>query len=203
MKKFLYPIYALAMLAMVSCTDDDDKVPAPEPMPTNAVSYNSKNYDIDNGTIIDWGFWENHYNYDVFLTDGIMDFENETAPGATFVIYAELWSPGTEDFSTGTFTFDDSGNTAGKRFFENLTVVIDSNNSGELDEEDDELTAKAGTFKISGSGTRYSVEMDVMLSNNKAIKGTYSGTFEKFEGTLEEMPGGRQRAEKPAKLSFK
>ncbi len=184
MKKLLYSMLAFGLLTTVSCTDDDN-TPAPTPLPEDAVAYNGKNYDIDNGAVIDWGTWENHYNYDFFLTDGEMDFENETAIGATVMIYAELWSPGTESFSTGTFTFDNSGDTDGKRFFETTLVVMDTNNNGELDEDDDQLTVKAGTIKVAGSDADFTVEMDVTLSNDKPMKGKYSGTFDVFEGTIE------------------
>lgn len=193
MKKLLYSIFALGLLATVSCKDDDDVVPTPEPLPTNAVAYKGKNYSFDNGAIIDWGSWENHYNYDFFLTDGEMDFENQTALGATVMLYAELWSPGTENFSTGTFSYEDSENTTGKKFFETVVVVMDTNNNGELDEADDQLTAKAGTIKVSGSGTNYALEMDITLSNDQSLKGTYNGAFELYEGELEGESGERRR----------
>lgn len=198
MTKLFYSIFALGLLATASCKDDE--TPTSEPLPANTLSYNGKNYPIDNGAIIDWGSWEDHYNYDFFLTDGMMDLENETAVDATVMIYAELWSPGTESFATGTFIFDNSGETGDKRFFENAAVVMDSNNNGELDENDDHLTVKAGTFKVSGSGTSYTVEVDVTLSDNKLLKGKYSGTFEIIEGSIEEMPGGRRRVGKPGKF---
>lgn len=199
MKTLNYSFFALGLLATVSC-NDDDQTPTPEPLPVNAVSYNGKNYTIDNGSVIDWGSWEDHYNYDFFLTDGEMDFENETAVDATVMVYAELWSPGTESFTTGTFNYDNSGVTGDKRFFENAAVVMDTNNNADLDENDDHLTVKAGSFKVSGSGTSYTVEVDVTLSNNKLLKGRYSGTFEIIEGSIEEMPGGRRRAGQPGKF---
>lgn len=197
MKKLFYSIFALGLLATASCKEDEELTP--KPLPANTVSYNGINYTIDNGTIIDWGSWEDHYNYDFFLTDGVMDFENETALDATVMIYAELWSPGTESYTSGTFNFDNSGETGDKRFFENAAVVMDTNNNGDLDENDDRLTVKAGTFKVSGSGTSYTVEVDVTLSDNKLLKGNYSGTFEIIDGPMEEMPGGRRSAGKPGK----
>ena len=202
MKKLLYPFFALGLLALVSC-EDDEPVKIPEPLPVDAVSYNGKNYSIENGTIIDWGAWEDYYNYDVFLTDGVMDFENETADDATIVIYAELWSPGTEKFQTGTFAYDSAGGPKGKPFFKHVDVVVESNNNGQIDENDERLTVKAGTFKISGSGTNFNVEVDFTLNNNKSLKGTYSGNFEKFDGTIIEESAPGLRMGKPAKFKMK
>lgn len=203
MKKLIYGTLVLGLLATTSCEGDEVKTPAPEPLPTNAVTYNQKNYPIDNGTIIDWGSFEDYYNYDFFLTDGELDLENETAEGASVMVYAELWSPGTENFSNGTYTFIENGGSQGKPFFDNVFVVTDTNNNGELDENDDQITVKAGTFKVSGSGTKYSIEVDATLTNDKTLKGTYSGTFEKFNGTIVEESGRTHRAGKSGKNIFK
>lgn len=182
MKKILYSTFALGMLSVVSCSDDN--TPVPNQMPSNAVSYEGKTFGIDTGKMINWGAWENHYNYDLLLTDGVLDIENQTTSEATAFISAELWSPGTESFTPGTFNFDDSGETAGKHYFENSTVYLDTNNNGELDDSDTRQTVKAGTFKVVAeqNNTTYRVEMSLTLENNKKVSGTYRGDFAIIDG---------------------
>ena len=125
-----------------------------------------------------------------------MDLENGTAEDATILVYAELWSPGASQFKTGTFTYTSSSDIAGKHVFENIVVMVDTDNNKVLDENDAQVTVKAGTVKVTGSESNYTVEMDVTLSNNKPLKGKYSGSFDVYEGSLEEMGAQNRRAGK-------
>lgn len=198
MKKLLYSFLALGLLTTVSCKDDDE-TPAPAPVANNTVAYDGADYSIDNGAIIDWGTDGEHYNYDVFLADGEIDFETNTASGASIIVYAELFSPGDEEFSSGTFNFNASGNVSGKHYFEMAEIMVDSNDNGQLDENDDLLTVTAGKIITTGDASNFTLELDVTLDNGKTLKGKYTRSFDYYDGT----GGGGERISKTAKLGLR
>jgi hypothetical protein len=198
MKKLLYSFLALGLITTASCKDDDG-APEPAPIANNSVAYNGTSYSIDNGAIIDWGTDGEHYNYDIFLADGEIDFETNTATGASIIVYAELFSPGDSDFSAGTFIYNASGNVSGKYYFEMLQVMTDSNNNRRLDEHDEILNVTGGKVTTTGKPSNFSMELDVTLDNGKTLKGNYSGSYDYYDGT----GGGGERVGKSAKRGLR
>ncbi|WP_205502567.1 hypothetical protein [Rufibacter psychrotolerans] len=176
--------FCLAVLAgftFVSCSDDDEEEVSPNT--DNKVVYNGTTYSMKSGLVEDYGPSDNHYNYDFYITDGTITTSNNDfeVVNSKIVLFAELLSPGTSEFKTGTFSFVQNYNDAGnenKHVFEDALVVTDTNNDNILDEQDEELGVTGGTVKVSGGNNRnYTVEFDVTLENGKTAKGGYSGTF--------------------------
>ncbi|MCC9166928.1 hypothetical protein [Pontibacter harenae] len=214
MKKASYTFRTLLCLLLagftfVSCSKDDDEDTTPSL--NNQIEYNGTTYNIQTGIIEDWGsvglsdgdedlYISNdnvtHYNYDVSITDGTLqansDGELENV-GATVFVYAELLSPGTTNFTTGTFSYieyeDDltqeqiDAKYNNKSFFEDAYIVIDANGNGTLDASDASSIAYAtgGTITVSGSNNNYTVDYNLTLDNGRTIVGSYSGDFQYFD----------------------
>lgn len=179
MKKFTLITCVLALLvSVISCKDDDENEVNNAP---NELSYDGKTYTPVNGYVYDAGAVESHYNKDFYLTDGEADFENQDLSNASFLFSAELYSPGTSEFQTGTFQFNDDGNVDNKHFFDHSDIILDANGNKQLDIEDEFYNVRAGTITVSGSHPSYTIALDVTLDNDKALKGRYSGTFKVIE----------------------
>jgi hypothetical protein len=52
-------------------------------------------------------------------------------------------------------------------------MSIDDNSTQEID-------IKSGTAVVSGTKPNYTITYDLVLVNNKTVKGSYNGTFEGF-----------------------
>jgi hypothetical protein len=55
----------------------------------------------------------------------------------------------------------------------NANMSIDDNSTQEID-------IKSGTAVVSGTKPNYTITYDLVLVNNKTVKGSYNGTFEGF-----------------------
>ena len=182
-------LLAISSAFLMGCEKDDDD----EKSGNNTVVYNGTTYTIKDGLVNDYGAFDpidqgenTHYNYDFvvvddelvqYTEDGYTFWEADTTNASIFYIYAELFSPGTSSFQTGTFTFKDyeaatAENIDGEFFFTDAYV-------GFVKYGDDEegYEATGGTIKVSGSNLNYTIEYDLTLPNSKTAKGSFSGTF--------------------------
>jgi hypothetical protein len=189
-------LLAFASLFIVACEKDDDD---DDDNGNNTIVFDGTSYTIVDGLVEDYGEYDpiesgeyTHWNYDFSLLD--VEFTQETEEGytywdapesASFFAYAELFSPGTTSFQAGTFEFIeyDSAtpeNIDGKFFFNEAYMGI------KVDGDETGFEATAGTVKVSGSGSNWTIEFDLTLEGGKTAKGSYSGTF-KMEDESEDM----------------
>lgn len=189
----LIAMLAIAGAFLMACSDDDDD----DDDNGTSITFDGTNYTIADGTIEDYGAYNpldeaSHYNYDFHFSDkafieyteeGYTYWEADTT--STFYIYAELFSPGTSAFQTGTFEYMDSegltqSDIDGKFFFYDVYV---GTRSGDTFMDYD---ATSGTVTVSGSGTNYKIEFDVTFTGGKKLTGTYEGSF-KYSDSSEYM----------------
>ena len=192
MKKLLYSLSLLALLATVSCKDDD----SPAPIPANAVSFNGKIFKPNTALVGDLGPSymtmeddPSHYTNIFILTDA-----TEENPKASFMLMSFMFSLGSENFTTGTFNWFnyeeyDIADIEDKSVYM-LYMVVDGNNDGDIEDvdtgKDFEYEATAGKVTIAGAGaSKYTITYDVTFAGGKTLKGTYTGEFTDM-GPIEE-----------------
>jgi hypothetical protein len=190
MKRFFFLAGVLALLATASCKDDDtgDNTPAP-----GQITFDGKTYTVRKGFVIDFRDDGSHYNQDFLLFDtniSLADLEEDEL-NATFGFYAELFSPGIDQFRTGTFTFTnaDVEELEGDYYFQYADLVVDSNNDSRLSmDEDDVYIAQSGTITVSGTPSNYTMTLDLMMNGSKRLQGSYSGSFQYVDGIGQRAP---------------
>jgi hypothetical protein len=137
-----------------------------------------------------WGPDGDHYSVDFTITngkylvtpteiDGVM--HNLLVPAeASATIYVELYSPG-EAFSFGTYSFSPfgagDGVLAGNAYFDNAYVGIDSNDSGDI-ESNENFRVIGGTFEFDGVLSDIELRFSVTLENGQLAEGHYIGLFD-------------------------
>ncbi|WP_225000147.1 hypothetical protein [Cesiribacter sp. SM1] len=204
MRANFYLVGVLALLAITSC-DDDDAKPASAP-----IMFDGKGYTAQKGFAFDFGpdLAETHYNYDFALVDQanvtLDDLEDADEIEAKFLLYAELFSPGSDEFRTGTFTYDaQATDVEGDYYFNQLSLVVDSNNDGKLSDSDNEYLPQSGTVTVSGSANNYTLSLDLTMAGGKKLTGSYSGNFQYFDFGGERAPDGDLRKTNTSKLILK
>jgi hypothetical protein len=204
MRANFYLVGVLALLATASCEDDDAK-PASAP-----ITFDGKGYTAQKGFAFDFGpdLAETHYNYDFALVDQpnvtLGDLEDAEQIDAKFLFYAELFSPGSDKFRTGTFTYDAQGTEVeGDFYFNQSNLIVDSNNDGKLSELDTTYDPQAGTVTVSGSANNYTLSLDLTMVGGKKLTGSYSGNFQYFDLGGERAPDGDLRKTTKSKLILK
>ena len=139
---------SLTMIGLlVGCSGDSDDPTTPEQ--ENTLQYNTTAYPVDFGLLRFNGIATNHVSIRVGVTDGDyypVDIPNGNftttlwpVEGGSIEVYAVLYSPGTETFNNGTFTFDDRGRGGSKEadladqpYFSEAYVAIDTDGDNDL-----------------------------------------------------------------------
>ena len=158
------------LLTLASCGKDED------PAPAGSVDYDGQSYALNNGIYFDNGADDTYYNNYFLASDGTLDLAAifaESVQGKAGMSF-DLYSVGTDEFKSGTFTIKNNTIILGRQEAENYGYVefsYDSNNDGKIDETDDSIEAKSGTVTVSGSN--YDMEFNLVLANDKTLKGVY------------------------------
>ena len=182
----------LTTILLTGCSDDaDDAVPA---LVQNEVRYNDTRYALQNGLLNNYGETANHFNLDFSVSDGAFTpFLTDTGNGflitlwsvsdATVEVAAELYSPGTDGFRTGTFEYTslseqevDSRSLMGQYFFNEAYVAVDANNDIDLS-EDEEVRVTGGTIQVTGTYPQYTLVYALALANGATLPGSYDDEF--------------------------
>ncbi|MBV6646220.1 MAG: hypothetical protein KI790_12265 [Cyclobacteriaceae bacterium] len=170
--KFVALLLLMTSVALfTSCSDDDET----KKLASGSFSFDGTTYDVNSGYIVDFGAGSTHFNYDFYLTDGSVslggfgvEVENET-----FELYLELYSNGTDGFTTGTFQYVPFGeDRTGLNYFDQLDL--------ELPNTADIAIAsliESGTVTVTGSETNYTIDLDLDLTENRTLSGEVSGEF--------------------------
>lgn len=198
MKLKIYSVAFLALLLMAFGSCKKDK-PASVPNQTNydGTTYNMKaGLTIDYGTSSYFGSSDTHTNYDFYITDGSFTFSNNGQPQdiiGKIGVYFSLESPdGTGNFKNGTYTYVDTDNDAtltdqqlqakyeNKYFMYDGSILVGNGDINSSLQNGQEIYVQSGTVVVSGTKPNYKVDFDLLLQNNKTIKGSYSGEFSNY-----------------------
>ena len=205
MKKLFYLAGVLALLATASCKDDDSDVDA-DPITGNFM-FDGKGYTARKGFVVDNGGLQTHYNYDFYLVDKaditLSDLESSTGElNTTFFLFAELFSPGDDEFRTGTFTFNENADDD-DYFFVDVDLVVDSNNDNKLSLADTFYDAEGGTITVAGTPNNYTLTFNLTLDNGKKLTGSYTGNFQYVDHSGKRAPDDVLRKSTTSKLQLK
>ena len=185
--------FLIALLSLFSCEKDNSN----STITNNNVAYNNLDYKITKGIFIDYGAscyygtTNTHFNYDFFITDG--DFISDSNKNlmdvkGNIVVYAYLESFGKDKFKEGTYTYIDSSNDndlndtqlrskyENKSFVMDAYVIIGENISQSLSAHKP-ILVKSGTITLAGIQPNFTITYDLILLNNKTVKGSYKGQF--------------------------
>ena len=194
MKTKIYPILMLALIVgFTSCSKDDkDEVQTSNALVVDATTYSlAKGAYIDYSNTMLYGSTNTHYNYEFLTTDGsfVVNSANELEDiKGKIAVYVDLYSAGAASFKAGTYTFINGANDGTltdaqlKTKYENKNVcqygslllgTIANASLGNATEID----VKSGSVVIEGTKPNFKIIYDLVLVDNKTVKGSYSGAF--------------------------
>lgn len=173
--KSILAISALSIIWLTSCGDDSDEPTTDDDSTAlNEGSFNGNSFAIDGGDVYEYGAVNfvdegdpTHYNYDFVIYDGTVNRQTDTFSG-TFVLYAELLSPGTASFLPGTFNFIEDASlpdVADKYYFDYIEVVYDGNNNNSIEDAEDLFYGATGgsIMVVDNGGNNYTLTYDLNL----------------------------------------
>ena len=194
MKNKIYPILLLALIVgFTSCSKDDEN----EVQTSNALLVDATTYTLAKGAYIDYpntmlyGTTNTHYNYEFLTTDGsfVVNSANELEDiKGKVAIFVDLYSAGATSFKAGTYTFVSGANDGTltnaqlKTKYENKsvcqygTVLLGTIANASLGNAV-EIDIKSGSVTIEGTKPNFKIIYDLVLVDNKTVKGSYSGAF--------------------------
>lgn len=167
----------LSLAFLPSCSDDEPTVAE-----TPSLNFLEKDYQINGGTIFDYGAVNyvdfddpTHYNYDFAIHDGMYDQNDDSFEfEGSFFLIAELLSPGTSEFQVGTFTYilpEAATEVEGAFYFNAASVFVDGNENNSFFETSDDLDkdllyfATGGTIQVVDKGdNKYTLTYNLILS---------------------------------------
>ncbi|MBD3748457.1 MAG: hypothetical protein IE931_03080 [Sphingobacteriales bacterium] len=199
MKLKIYLTAFVLIMATLSACKKDKSAAATS---SNSLSYDGNTYELASGLFVDYGT-DNYYgttpthtNYDFYTTDGRFIFDANGAPTdltGKIAVYAYLESPdGNGNFKEGTYTFIDTSNDGSlsdaqlkakyenKYFFADGSVIMGNGDINASLSNAEEIFISSGTIKISGVKPNFKIEYDLILENNKTLKGSYNGEFSSY-----------------------
>lgn len=191
-KKLLFCLL-LSLFLINACKKDD----AEPNVPNNTVVYDGKPFEITQPGIQDLGQntdFPSHHCYNFILTDGKLTLYDKSyimgLQGNTFLIVANLFSPETGGFKSGTFKYinteglslSEANNQVKDQFFFNIgnfsMPIYEENKDPFAMTKYERAVTTSGTIKVSGEANSYTIDIDLVMDNGKKIKGNYSGRFD-------------------------
>ena len=167
----------VGIILLAACSDDDE-----ESVSTSIdLQIGNLEFSNGNGTIVDWGSDGTDYNYDFYITDGTFSRINGPSNEASYLIYAELFAPGSavDGFSTGIFSYEFFASSSDEFYFEIMEVYIDVDGNNLIDDNIDLLlNAVDGTITVSGTEPNFTLTFAVELQNGDALTGSVTTNFE-------------------------
>lgn len=170
MKKTLF---VLAMVLVIAgCKKDKDN--------PNYIKYDGKEYALSQGMIENWGLgWEDEgYNLDIsLLSSGFSISDAASVSGTGHGIYLWMYSSNSAYLESGTYHFDAEATEVAGTFedgnaFVNLNVLAmtaDINND-----------IASGTVTVTRNGSAYTIDINCIDEDNKAVAGHFEGTLRYF-----------------------
>jgi len=169
--KFISIVLAIFSFALLSCDDEDTTK-------ENSFRYDGKTYKIDKGLLENWGLPEAKkevlaYSLDLSLITNdytLNEFTGEIT-GTGSYLYVWFLSTSETQLTPGTYTYNDTDGTAGTFYYGEIGINI------LFFAEVGYIEIVAGTIKVKLDGTKYEIDIDCTLSNNKKITGYYKGNL--------------------------
>lgn len=175
---------------VVPATDDNPADSNNGPEGDSSISLGTRQYPLSSALGDIWGVESNHFNVDFTLTDGKFTITPTIIEGATHnllspakasgIFHAEMYSPGDAfSFETYSLVLPDANRDAlaGVAFFDNAFVGVDSDNSGDV-EEDEKLIVVGGTVAFIGAVPDIKLTFSVLLNDGQTAEGHYTGLFD-------------------------
>ena len=156
-------------LSILSCKKDDESIPP------NQITIGEDVFQSVSGLIVDNGALDTHYNYTIYVSDGHFGVDEGSGEitldeTAEFYIYADLVSPGDDQFIPGTFVYNSAPVLIEKSTF--LTPII----YRKVGNTFFPTFGNGGTITVSGTAPNLTVSYDLIL-NDQLLFGSYTGTF--------------------------
>lgn len=182
MKKLIFTFILSA--SILSCSSDSESSNN-----GNQINVNGSNYSITDAKAIDnfkfFSTTHSEFNFvlaiapiEVSATPG--SFFGYTTDNAKFSLDLSIAALGTT-FQNGVYQYDENFNFGQPNFnfFDGLTIYIDGNQDGLFNsQQDNVLTASAGTVTVSGTAPNYVLAFDVEMSNGQNLTFTYNQGFD-------------------------
>jgi PKD repeat protein len=127
----------------------------------NEILYNGIHYPLDKGYSIYYGAWAHTgaYNFDIYLIDDRMIYNQNGLSGTGNFIYLELWSPSFSEISFGNYDYSQSG---GHYTYSNWMFGFNCN----LATEEGDLYSIAGTpITITKNNNEYTIKGSITVVN--------------------------------------
>lgn len=194
MKKKIYSILMLGLVIGLNSCKKEDKVEATVTtnLTIDATAYTlAKGAYLDYGNINLFGNTATHYSNEFYTTDGTFTIsalnELDDVKGK-IALYCDLYSAGIGTFKSTTYTYVSDANDASltatqlKTKYENKNVMLDGfvvtgtvANASLINAIP--VDVKSGSVTIEGTKPNFKIIYDLVLVDNKIIKGTYTGSF--------------------------
>lgn len=169
---------------------NDDVLSNSGPEGDSSLSVGARQYPL-NAAIGDiWGVANNHFNVNFTLTDGKFTITPTTIAAITHnlltpvkasgIFRADMYSPGDAfAFQTYSYALPNASRSAlaGVAFFNNAFVGVDTDNSGDID-EDERSVVVGGTVEFTGAVPDIELNFSVTLSDGQLAEGHYTGLFD-------------------------
>ena len=174
MKKLTIIAAAFSMLALNSCSKEEDPTP-----PQSTAEYNGTSYVLAKGGIVtDAAVNSEAYVKEFKLSDTAVTFENHTSQSLQGNILVEITfiDAGDATFDDGTYETP-AGLIGVGSSYARVYLTIDNNEDGKIDSNDTRMSAlPGGSVSIITTGENtYSLEFDASFDNSNTITGKYEG----------------------------
>ncbi len=156
----------------------------------SSVTVSEEQYPLNSALGDIWGVEGDHYSIDFTITNGKFLLTPTIIDGVTHsllvpveasaIVYGELYSPG-DSFAFATYSYSPFGSgggvLAGNSYFDQATVGIDLNSSGDV-EANEIFNVIGGTFEFGGELPDIELSFSLMLENGMSAEGHYTGLFD-------------------------
>lgn len=153
--KDLHVVWILLIMSIfVSCSKEEDL----QNNLTNEFEFDGKNYVIKDGIFVDFGSDVSYNHCEIVLTDAAITEGVDRFKNSSYIIVFEISAPG-NSFSAGTFQLN--GIEENK-----VTLIFDTNNDDEFDDDDLFYNSVSGTVKVTGTVGNLSISFNADLEKN-------------------------------------
>lgn len=179
---------------LAACDDGEDGLAPLEDVAgaADSIDINGDVTPIDAALLEIDGDTARHSNVDLQAGDGafvpVINATGISAPPVTFwlssgetvIFRADLYSPGTDRFRIGTYTYSplapDDPALAGRFFFDKGIAGRDLDGDGEVGDTE-EIAVIGGSVTLAGEPPDLALAFDVVLANGVSARGAWRGEF--------------------------
>lgn len=164
----------LISLILFACDNDDDN----SQVNSSHFNYDSNNYNLIAGQIIDWGSSSGYSNFSIYLFTEDISWpvtEDINYSRVYFNIFSE---EDLFDLQTGTYNFSSNSNEITSGTFDSASnIFIDINSNDE-----DIIDIESGVLEITQNGPIYELKFNLTTLSDEVITGYYNGSLVYTQG---------------------